>query len=189
LISMESAREHPCQGLADMLSVAEHAGGTQGVPVALTWAPHVKPLPHAVPNSFLLNAAAAGCAVRIAHPPGFELHPSVLAEAQELAAASGASLTFTHDQSSALDGAKAVYAKAWGPGGSTASVSAYPDWMLTRARLQATAPDAAFLHCLPLRRNVEVHDSVLDHPLSKVVGNAANRFHVQRVLLDMMLNP
>ncbi len=196
LVSMESAREHPCQGLADMLSVAEHAGGTQGVPVTLTWAPHVKPLPHAVPNSFLLNAAAAGCDVRIAHPPGFDLHPSVIAEAQALAAASGGKLSFTHDQNAALDGAQAVYAKAWGPslrqGEALASGGgpvANANWMLTRDRLDRHAPEAAFLHCLPLRRNVEVHDSVLDHPLSKVVSNAGNRFHVQRVLLDMMLNP
>lgn len=189
LISMESAREHPCQGLADMLSVAEHAGGTHGVPVTLTWAPHVKPLPHAVPNSFLLNAAAAGCDVRIAHPPGFELHPNVIAEAEALAATSGGRLQFTHDQGAALDGAKAVYAKAWGPSNPGASVTAHPEWMLTGDTLTSTAPDACFLHCLPVRRNVEVHDSVLDGPASRVVANAGNRFHVQRVLLDMLLNP
>lgn len=188
LVSMESAREHPCQGLADMLSVYEHAGATRGVPVTLTWAPHIKPLPHAVPNSFLLTAAAAGCEVRIAHPPGFELHPSVVAEATALAAASGATLSFTHDQDAALAGSSAVYAKAWGPSAAGAAVTAHAGWMLTRDRLARLAPAAAFLHCLPLRRNVEVHDSVLDHPLSKVVGNAGNRFDVQRVLLDMMLN-
>lgn len=189
LISMESAREHPCQGLADMLSVAEVAGGTRGVPVTLTWAPHIKPLPHAVPNSFLLNAAAAGCDVRVAHPPGFDLHPSVIAEAEALAAASGGKLLFTNDQRAALDGAKAVYAKAWGPSAPGATVTAHPQWMLTHEAIAAAAPGASFLHCLPVRRNVEVHDSVLDHPSSRVVANAGNRFHVQRVLLDMMLNP
>ncbi len=188
LISMESAREHPCQGLADVVSIAEYAGATRGVPVTLTWAPHVKPLPHAVPNSFLLTAAAAGCAVRVAQPRGFELHPSVIAEAQALAHAAGGNIEFTHEQSTALDGSQAVYAKAWGPSTPGLSVTAHPDWMLTRDRLAATAPDACFLHCLPLRRNVEVHDSVLDDPRSRVVANAGNRFHVQRVLLDRMLN-
>lgn len=188
LVSMESAREHPCQGLADVLSIAEFAGATRDVPVTLTWAPHVKPLPHAVPNSFLLTAAAAGCAVRVAHPPGFELHPSVVAEAQALARTAGGSIDFTHDQHAALDGSRAVYAKAWGPSSSGAAVTAHPDWMLTRAALDAATTDACFLHCLPLRRNVEVHDSVLDDPRSRVVANAGNRFHVQRVLLDMMLN-
>lgn len=188
LISMESAREHPCQGLADALSIAEFVGDTRGAPVTLSWAPHVKPLPHAVPNSFLMTAAAAGCAVRVAHPPGFELHPSVIAEATALARAGGGSVEFTHDQRAALDGSRAVYAKAWGPSTPGASVTAHPDWMLTRETLAATAPDACFLHCLPLRRNVEVHDSVLDDPRARVVANAGNRFHVQRVLLDMMLN-
>lgn len=189
LISMESAREHPCQGLADLLSVTEHAGTPRGTPVTLTWAPHVKPLPHAVPDSFLLTAAAAGCDIRVAHPPGFELHPKVVAEAQALATASGARVTFTGDQDVALDGAAAVYAKAWGPASrSLSEAQAQGGWMLTRDRLDALAPDACFLHCLPLRRNVEVQDSVLDHPSSKVVDNAANRFDVQRVLLDLMLN-
>ncbi|MEX0900969.1 MAG: N-acetylornithine carbamoyltransferase [Gammaproteobacteria bacterium] len=188
LISMESAREHPCQGLADVVSIAEFAGATRGVPVTLTWAPHVKPLPHAVPNSFLLTAAAAGCAVRVAHPPGFELHASVVAEAQALAQAAGGRVEFTHDQGAALDGSRAIYAKAWGPSSVGASVTAHRDWMLSRTVLDATAPDACFLHCLPLRRNVEVHDSVLDDSRSRVVANAANRFDVQRVLLDLMLN-
>ena len=76
LVSMESAREHPCQGLADMLTLRENFGSTKKLPVTLTWAPHIKPLPKAVPNSFLLSAAAAGCEVRVAHPPGFDLHPA-----------------------------------------------------------------------------------------------------------------
>ncbi len=188
VVSMESAREHPCQGLADLLSVTEHAGAPRGTPVTLTWAPHIKPLPQAVPDSFLMTAAAAGCEVRIVHPQGFDLHPNVVAEARAYAEASGGSLSFTGDQDTALDGAAAVYAKAWGPSAAGAAVTAHPQWMLTRDRLDALAPDACFLHCLPLRRNVEVHDSVLDHPLSKVVDNAAHRFDVQRVLLDRMLN-
>ncbi|MFY2557102.1 N-acetylornithine carbamoyltransferase, partial [Corallococcus terminator] len=85
VVSMESAREHPCQGLADVLTLRETFGSTQKLPVTLTWAPHIKPLPKAVPNSFLLSAAAAGCEVRVAHPPGFELHPSVRAEAEAYA--------------------------------------------------------------------------------------------------------
>ncbi len=187
LISMESAREHPCQGLADLLSVTEHAGPPRGTPVTLTWAPHIKPLPHAVPDSFLLTAAAAGCDIRVAHPPGFDLHPKVVAEARALAERSGARVTFTDDQDAALDGSAAVYAKAWGPSAAGATVTAHPDWMLTDDRLAGLAPDACFLHCLPVRRNVEVHDSVLDHPSSKVIDNAAHRFDVQRVLLDLML--
>lgn len=192
VISMESAREHPCQGLADLLTVKEAFGATRKVPVTLTWAPHIKPLPKAVPNSFLLTAAAAGCEIRVAHPKGFELHPSVLAEAKAFAAYTGGSVTVTNDQNGALKGSKAVYAKAWGP--STASglgaeaAASNADWMLTRGHMAKASQEAIFLHCLPVRRNVEVSDGVLDHSSSRVVDEAENRFHVQRALLDWLLN-
>jgi N-acetylornithine carbamoyltransferase len=190
VISMESAREHPCQGLADLLTIRETFGETRGLRVTLTWAPHVKALPKAVPHSFLLTAAAAGCRVRVAHPPGFELHPEVIAEATRYAAACGGTVTFTHDQGEAISGSHAVYAKAWGPaapgplGGE--AVRAYPGWQVDAPHLALAAPDAIFLHCLPVRRNVEVSDAVLDSPASRVVDEAENRFHVQRVLLDLL---
>ncbi len=190
VISMESAREHPCQGLADLLTVREVFGEPRGLPVTLTWAPHIKPLPKAVPHSFLLTAAAAGCHVRVAHPPGFDLHPSVIAEARQYAAAAGGSVEFTHDQGEALDGTRAVYAKAWGPAlpGSLApdAVRANASWRVGQAQLDRASRDAIFLHCLPVRRNVEVADEVLDSPASRVVDEAENRFHVQRVLLDRL---
>ncbi|MGH8398012.1 MAG: N-acetylornithine carbamoyltransferase [Gammaproteobacteria bacterium] len=195
VISMESAREHPCQGLADMLTVQENFNTTEKLPVTLTWAPHIKPLPKAVPNSFLLTAAAAGCEVRVVHPPGFELHPDVLAEAKKYAKESGGSVTVLHDQRTALKGSRVVYAKAWGPSTrvvppseAAARISAHKDWLITSKTLSAAAQDAIFLHCLPVRRNVEVADDVLDGVHSRVIDEAENRFHVQRVLLDRLLN-
>ncbi|MBU8899768.1 N-acetylornithine carbamoyltransferase [Corallococcus sp. H22C18031201] len=194
VVSMESAREHPCQGLADVLTLRETFGTTRKLPVTLTWAPHIKPLPKAVPNSFLLSAAAAGCEVRVAHPPGFELHPAVRAEAEAYAKATGGSITYTHDQEEALAGSRAVYAKSWGPSAESAFTPAdvatllasYSGWMPTRRHMAQAAKDAAFLHCLPVRRNVEVSDEVLDHPSSRVVDEAGNRYHVQRALLNWM---
>lgn len=189
VVSMESAREHPCQGLADVMTIEEQFGSAKGLPVVLTWAPHIKPLPKAVPNSFLLSAAARGCEISVAHPPGFELHPGVIAEAQQYAVATGGSISFTNDQATALHDARVVYAKAWGP--ATAAnlpadaVRQHVDWMLTSEKLPK---DAAFLHCLPVRRNVEVADSVLEGPRSRVIDQAENRFHVQRALLDWLLN-
>ena len=192
VISMESAREHPCQGLADLLTVQETFGTTRKVPVTLTWAPHIKPLPKVVPNSFLLTAAAAGCEIRVAHPKGFELHSSVLQEAKAFAAYTGGSVTVTNDQDEALQGSKAIYAKAWGPstvsGLSAEAVKTNADWMLTREHMAKAAGEAIFLHCLPVRRNVEVADDVLDHPSCRVVDEAENRFHVQRALMDWLLN-
>jgi N-acetylornithine carbamoyltransferase len=193
VVSMESAREHPCQGLADLLTIREVQGSTKGLPVTLTWAPHIKPLPKAVPNSFLLTAAAAGCDVRVAHPKGFELHPTVIAEAEAYAAATGGKVVFTNDQDAALEGSAAVYAKAWGP--STAAglgpeaVTQHPGWLTSRRHLELASKDAIFIHCLPVRRNVEVSDAVLDHPSCRVVDEAENRFHVQRAILDWLLNP
>ncbi len=195
LVSMESAREHPCQGLADVLTLRESFGDTRRLPVTLTWAPHIKPLPKAVPNSFLLTAAAAGCEVRVAHPPGFELHPQVRAEAEAYAKATGGSITYTHQQDEALAGSRAVYAKAWGPatrggyapGDVAALMGSYAGWMPTRRAMARAAKDAIFLHCLPVRRNVEVADDVLDHPSSRVINEAENRFHVQRSLIHWLL--
>ncbi len=188
VISMESAREHPCQGLADLLTVRETFGITRKIPVTLAWAPHIKPLPKAVPNSFLLSAAAAGCEVRVAHPKGFELHPSVLAQAEAYAQATGGSVSITHDLDAAVEGSQVIYAKAWGPatgsGLPTDAIKAYPEWMTSPRHLDQARADAIFLHCLPVRRNVEVSDAVLDHARCRVVEEAENRFHVQRAILD-----
>lgn len=195
VISMESAREHPCQGLADLLTVREQFGDTRRLPVTLSWAPHIKPLPKAVPHSFLLTAAAAGCEVRVAHPPGFELHPGVIAQAEQYAQQGGGSISFTHDQRAAVAGSRVVYAKAWGPATAHAGerdaverIAAGKSWLIDNTLLSAATRDAVFLHCLPVRRNVEVADEVLDGPASRVIDQAENRFHVQRVLLHRLFN-
>ncbi len=189
VLSMESAREHPHQGLADLLTVQE-AFGTTKLPLTLTWAPHIKPLPKAVPNSFLLTAAACGAEIRVAHPEGYELTPEVRAEAEAFAKASGGSISYTNNQEEALEGSRAVYAKAWGPAtqAAAAPMAELKSWMPTAQSMGTAAEDALFLHCLPVRRNLEVHDSVLDGPWSRVIDEAENRFHVQRAVLDLLLN-
>jgi N-acetylornithine carbamoyltransferase len=192
VVSMESSREHPCQGIADLLTIEDEFRSAKGLPVTLTWAPHIKSLPKAVPNSFLLTAAARGCELRVAHPPGFELHPDVVREAEVYAAASGGSVSFCNEQYESLKGSRVVYAKAWGPatqsGLGSDVVRQYPDWMISPRHMEKAAHDVIFLHCLPVRRNVEIADAVLDGPCSRVVDEAENRFHVQRALLDWLLN-
>jgi N-acetylornithine carbamoyltransferase len=189
-ISMESAREHPCQGLADLMTARETFGSTKGLPVTLAWAPHIKPLPKAVPNSFLLTAAAAGCEVRVAHPKGFELDPVVREQAAALAREAGGSVAFTQDLDQATAGSRVVYAKAWGPatagGLPPTAVKDHPDWITSPELMKKAAKDAIFMHCLPVRRNVEVADGVLDGPWSRVVDEAENRFHVQRSLIQWL---
>lgn len=188
VVSMESAREHPCQGLADMLTVRERFGATRGTPVTLTWAPHIKPLPRAVPDSFLLSAAAAGCEVRVAHPAGFELPASVREEAARYAQESGGSISYTHDQNTAIQGSRVVYAKAWGGASASGGDASHKGWMPTPAHFERAARDAVLMHCLPVRRDVEVAAALLDSARSAVVDEAENRFHAQRALLDWMFN-
>ncbi|MDQ2069590.1 N-acetylornithine carbamoyltransferase [Natronospira bacteriovora] len=194
VISMESAREHLCQGLADVLTLRERLGPLQGQPVTLSWAPHIKPLPKAVPNSFLLSAAAAGCQVRVAHPPGFELPAGVRRQAEALAAQSGGEVQYGHEQLEAMAGSRAVYAKAWGPvlpladeQAAAAMMKAHPDWRVGAGQLAPASADAFLMHCLPVRRDLEVEAALLDSGASAVVDQAENRFHVQRVLLDMAM--
>jgi len=192
VINMESTRWHPCQALADRLTLEQQQIPRRGR-LVLTWAWHPKALPHAVANSTLTMAAQRGMDVVLLHPPGFELHASVIAEAESLAAQNGGCLTLTHDRSSALRGADVVYAKSWGslaawtdPAAEAAQRSHLRDWCVTPAWLQ---DGAKFMHCLPVRRNVVVADAVLDSAAAIVVQQAANRLPAQTAVLESLLAP
>jgi N-acetylornithine carbamoyltransferase len=196
VINLESARRHPCQGLADAMTLRERLGhDLHGKRFVLTWAWHPKALPVAVPNSAAIAAATVGMDVTIAHPPGFELDAEDLSVVRSVAARRGGSVEVVHNMEAAMDGAHAVYAKSWG------SLAAFGDaaretelrrdlrgWIVDERRMRATAGGAGtFLHCLPVRRGVEVADGVLDGPWSAVVDEAENRMHVQRALLRRIL--
>ncbi|MGE0192922.1 MAG: N-acetylornithine carbamoyltransferase [Planctomycetota bacterium] len=188
VLNLESAMDHPHQGLADALTVRRRFGGER-VKVVVHWAPHVKPLPLAVPHAALLGFAHAGHDVVVAHPEGFDLDPATLSAARGLAEARGGSVTVTHDRAAALRGARVVYAKAWGsralygqPEAAAAAVRAHPAWTVT-GRTMAATEDGIFLHCLPVRRGVVVADEVLDGPQSLVLDQAENRLHVQKATL------
>lgn len=188
VLSLESAREHPFQGLADLLTIRQRFGTTR-VKVALTWAPHMKALPRAVPNSFLLTAAALGAEITVAHPRGYELSQAVQAEAERLARATGASIRYTHKQSEALAGAMAVCAKAWGPSGLHApapNLGQLRTWRLENAHFHDADERAILLHCLPVRRDVEVGAAVLDGPRAAIYDEAENRMWVQMAGLEWL---
>jgi N-acetylornithine carbamoyltransferase len=196
VISLESAREHPCQGLADMMAAQEAFGAGDGVDlskvtIALSWAPHVKSLPRAVPNSVLLTAAAMGAHIKIAHPLGYALAPEITAEAMQLAKNTGAKIDFYTNQASALKDAHVVYAKSWGqtdalvPSPSDTSLS---DWMLRPEHFELCHANAALLHCLPVRRGVEVSHEVLDGPHAQVLNQAGNRLWVQMAALEHLVS-
>lgn len=195
VINFESARRHPCQALADAMTLQEKLGETRGRKFVLTWAWHPKALPTAVPASAAIDAARLGMDVIIAHPPGFELDPEDMATIRAVSARNGDSVTVSHDIDEAIIGADAVYAKSWGslrhfgdPAAESALRAPFRSWRIDEARMARTRGGSGiFMHCLPVRRNVIVTDGVLDGPWSVVVDQAENRLHAQRALLLELL--
>ncbi|HEX8130903.1 MAG TPA: N-acetylornithine carbamoyltransferase [Pyrinomonadaceae bacterium] len=189
VINLESAMHHPCQALADMLTIREKRGAGPKR-VLLTWAWHPKPLPMAVPNSFALAAAQLGHELTIAHPPGYELDDELVGQLNELAFDAGTSVNVTNDVDAAFDGAEVVYAKSWGskmfygsPEEDLETRFEYRDrWIVDEAKMRRTR-GGIFMHCLPVRRNVIVTDGVIDSAASVVIDEAENRLHAQKAVL------
>ncbi|MFL6373929.1 MAG: N-acetylornithine carbamoyltransferase [Pyrinomonadaceae bacterium] len=188
VINLESAMHHPCQAMADMMTIREKLG-PQRRSVLLTWAWHPKPLPMAVPNSFALAAAQFGHDLRIAHPKGYDLDEELLAEIEQHALASGGSVEYTNDVDDAFHGVEVVYAKSWGSrkfygnAGDVAERAQYRDkWVVDSPKMLRTS-DAIFMHCLPVRRNVIVTDEVIDAAASVVIDEAENRLHIQKAIM------
>ncbi len=193
LINLESAMHHPCQALADMLTIREKLGAG-AKRVVLTWAWHPKPLPMAVPNSFALAAAQLGHELTIAHPAGYELDDELMQDINRAANDAGTKVAVTHDAREAFDGAQAIYAKSWGShrfyGDAAADLQERAPhraaWIVDEAKMRRT-DSAFFMHCLPVRRNVIVTDSVIDSPASVVIEEAENRLHVQKAIMAELL--
>jgi len=175
VVSLESATRHPLQSLADLITIEELK--TKPRPkVVLTWAPHVKALPQAVPNSFAEWMCKADVDFVITHPKGYELSTDFT---------NGA--TITDNQDEALKDADFIYVKNWSayqPYGQV--LPGNEDWMLTLDKLKPTN-DAKVMHCLPVRRNVELSDEVLDSASSVVVHEAGNRVWAAQAVLKEML--
>lgn len=177
VISMEAATRHPLQSFADLITIEEHKT-VQRPKVVMTWAPHPKALPQAVPNSFAEWMNATDYEFVITHPHGYELDPAFVGKAR-----------VEYDQDKALEGADFVYAKNW---------SAYADpnygkvlstdrnWTVTADKMALTN-NAYFMHCLPVRRNMIVSDDVIESPRSLVIPEAANREISAQVVLKRIL--
>lgn len=193
IINLESAMHHPCQSMADMMTIREHLG-TDKKKILLTWAWHPKPLPMAVPNSFALAAAQFGHDLRIANPTGYDLDDALLQDLASYATANGGSVEFTNDVDEAFESVEVVYAKSWGSknfygnaSGDIAERAQYRDkWIVDDAKM-ARSSDAVFMHCLPVRRNVIVTDSVIDSSRSIVIDEAENRLHIQKAIMSELI--
>ncbi|WP_345955916.1 N-acetylornithine carbamoyltransferase [Mucilaginibacter sp. PAMB04168] len=175
VVSLESATRHPLQSLTDLITITE-LKTVERPKVVLTWAPHIKALPQAVPNSFAEWMCRADVDFVIAHPEGYNLSTEFTEGA-----------TITHNQQEALVGADFVYVKNWSayePYGEMPG--SYPEWMLDNEMLQATN-NAKVMHCLPVRRNLELSDEVLDGPHSAVIHEAGNRVWAAQAVLKQLL--
>lgn len=198
LINLESAIDHPCQALADWKTLDDLDVPARGGKFVLSWAWHPKPLPLAVPAAAVHMAALRGMDVTVLRPDGFALPEAVMAKARLAAESAGGSVRETADREEALRGAQMVYAKSWtaplhygekagDPAAEAALRAGLRDWCVDDGWFDGAAPDCRFMHCLPVRRNVVVRDSVLDGPRSVVVREAANRMWVQMAVLHRLL--
>ncbi len=179
VVNMESAAGHPLQGLADMMTIHERCEekSIERPRVVLSWAPHPRALPQAVPNSFAAWSRAMDYDLVITHPEGYDLDERFTEGA-----------TIEPDRDTAFDGADIVYAKNWSatePYGEV--LTRDPSWTVDTDAMSRTR-EAIFLHCLPVRRNVVVTDAVIDAPTSRVVAQAKNReYAAQAVLAELLM--
>ncbi len=175
IVNLESATRHPCQSLADLITI-EETKKVARPKVVLTWLPHFKSLPQAVANSFAEWVNKTDYEFVITHPEGYDLAPEMVGNAQVI-----------YDQNEALKGADFVYGKNWSSYTNYGQVlSQDPSWMITKEKMHLTN-NGLFMHCLPVRRNLKVSDEVLDNQ-SVVIQQAANReWSAQAVLKGILV--
>ena len=185
VINALSEGEHPCQALADLLTVREKKGALQGVVIAFIGDGNN------VANSLSLGAAMTGMHFRIASPEGYEMPTEVAYRAEELAAASGGSFEALHDPSQAVAEADVVYTDVWASMGqereATERKEHFVAYRVDAGLMAAAKRDAIFMHDLPAHRGEEVSDEVIEGPQSVVFDQAENRLHAQKALLAMVL--
>ncbi|WP_439882873.1 N-acetylornithine carbamoyltransferase [Pontibacter sp. MBLB2868] len=176
VVSLESATRHPLQSLADLITITENKTAGKKPKVVLTWAPHIKPIPQCVANSFAEWMRKADVELVITHPEGYELSDEFTAGA-----------TVTTNQQEALEDADFVYVKNWSSYNDYGQVLTEGEgWMLTEEKLQRSN-NAKVMHCLPVRRNVELSDEILDGSNSLVLEQANNRTFAAQAVLKRML--
>lgn len=194
VVNMETIT-HPCQELALALAMKERLGALDGKKFLLTWTYHPRPLNTAVANSAVLIASKLGMDVTLLCPSeAYHLDPRYLDAARAYAAENGRRFEITYDIEQGYRGADVVYAKSWG------AIPYFGRWdeeksirdahrhFIVDEEKMALTPDGLFSHCLPVRRNVKVTDAVIDSPRSMVIDEAENRLHVQKAIMDMLIN-
>jgi N-acetylornithine carbamoyltransferase len=193
IFNMESVLDHPCQAWGDALTLQEELGSLEGRSLALVWTYHPKARPLAVPHGVSTMACKLGMDLTVSHPEGYDLDPGVQATLRHTSQAAGGSVRFVEDPEAAVEGADVVYGASWGsldlhanPEDERALRDHHRDRRITPA-LMARTNGARFMHAMPIRRNVEADDDVVDAPGSLVVQQAGNRLHIQRALFQEVL--
>jgi len=181
IVNALSDFEHPCQALADVLTMREHLGDLGGR--ILTYLGDGNNVAH----SLLLAGTKMGMVVRVSTPPGFEPIPQVVHRAEEIAAETGGAVEITHDPQEAATGAHALYTDVWTSMGqeleSDERALVFPSYQLSQKLVDVADPEVIVLHCLPAHRGQEITDEVIDGPRSVVWDQAENRLHTQKALL------
>ena len=181
-----SDHSHPCQALADFLTVREALGRTEGITLAYVGDGNN------VTHSLMYAAAKLGASVRVATPPGYAPDPEVVRRARADAAATGAGLTIGHDVDEAVEGADVVYTDTWASMGQEAEhdarVLVFRPFQVNDRVMARAAKGAIFMHCLPAHRGEEVTEEVIESSASVVFSQAANRLHAQKAVLVLLMS-
>jgi len=185
VINALTNEHHPCQAVADVMTLEEAVGTLAGIQVAFIGDGDN------VCHSLMQAAALAGFELRVATPPGYEPSPEIVAEARRRALATGGSIVLTHDPAEAVFGAEAVYADVWTSMGKEAEQAArkaaFAGFTVDSRLMKRASSQAIFLHCLPAHRGEEVSADVIDGPASRVWPQAENRMHTETALLYTIL--
>lgn len=195
ILNMQCDHFHPFQILADMLTIKEEFGDVRGKTINVSYAyanSYQKPM--SVPISLILLMSRYGMNVRLTRPPEFKLMPQYVDQAKVNAKKSGGSFEIFDDFDAGMEGADIIYPKAWGCTLTTpdleesAKISQqYSNWIMDDERLAKANKDAIYMHCLPADRGIEVTDSVIDGPQSRVYDEAENRLHVQKAVMALTM--
>ena len=193
VINLETVFEHPCQALADVLTIRENLVTMQGRKLTLLWCDNPEPKPLGPTHSILQLASLMGMDVTLAHPLGFEVDEEVLKRSKAAAEDAGGAVRVVNDLHEGARGAEVVYARPWGsikcwdePDREAIMKRTLTDWRVDADVMNLTA-QAMLMHPLPVRRNVAATDEVLDGDRSRIYDQAANRAHVQKALLMQLL--
>jgi N-acetylornithine carbamoyltransferase len=196
VINMQDDVDHPCQAMADLLTLTELFGrdlrGRKFV-ISWTYAPkYVRPL--SVPQSLVWLMPRFGMDVTLAYPEGYHLMPNVTQKAREFAEDAGVKFTETHNMDEAFDGADFLYPKSWGPIMVTeeqdkveAMAAQHKDWCVTQEKMKLAKKSAVYMHCMPIDRGHEAESDVIDGPQSIIYKQAENRLHIQKALMALTM--